>query len=104
MNKYTSYLQSIDRYKDFTFLSMPLTFVKLNTKLNEDIELVQLHCFNRDKLFNIGFCGSFSWKNNEVISLDGDVYTKNTLVYGYKFFTFDTDKTGLDIIVDEENW
>lgn len=102
MNKYKDFLSTISRYQGFTFPLVPIRpFVKIAKQMN--IDVVQVHCFDRSTLDNLGFVGAFSWKNQTIIPLDGDSYSKETLVYGYKF-SKEKDKIILDIIVDEENW
>lgn len=103
-NEYKNFLSSIPAYKDYTFPSCPIRpFIEVPEKNQIDIDRVKLYCFNRSTLEDYGYVGVFSWKNKTIVPLDGDTYSKDTLIYGYKFY-FKENKTFLNIIVDEENW
>lgn len=101
MNPYETFLRK--EYPDCTILSTPIPFVELS-KSKVDIDVVQLYCFDRQKFYNLGFVGAFRWHNAEVVALDSDSYTSNTLVYGYRFFTTKDYNLCVDIIVDEQHW
>lgn len=101
-------IKNIDRYKNFTLLDKPIEFKDLYK--NTDIELVQIHS---TELFNIpgkkekdivGFCGVFKWKNNQIISLDNDIYSENMKVLGYEWWSNEDEniENGLDILVGED--
>lgn len=94
------------RYENFTILKQPMYFDELFS--GRDIPNVGLHSIetigNDEEI--IGFCGCFSWKDGKVISLDGDSYTKKTIVYGYEEWEHLSDNNNiehnLDILVWDE--
>ena len=91
------------RYKDFVIMDAPAIFSEMFA--GQDIPCVQLHsiqvCGNEDGRDIVGFCGAFKWDGSEAIPLDGDSYTKNTIVYGYSWFMDENIKC-LDILVGED--
>lgn len=91
-------IKTDDRYKDFVIFDEPKPFCELFT---EDIPVVQTHSTQVYKGIILGFCGTFSWKNHQIKSLDGDSYNEKMLVLGYEWF-----KTGkkncLDILVGDD--
>lgn len=97
-----------NRYRNFTYCDKPgdklVPFDKFMA--GEDIDIVQLHLLdvigideNKDI---VGFCGAFEWKNNTLAPLDGDSYNPGVLVYGYRWFTTEDGKRGLDILVGDD--
>lgn len=94
------YVLSLDRYADFEWLENPITIKELFR--DKDIEIVQLHDIDMfessDGIF--GFCGMLSWKDNKVKPLDGDRYSKNTVVHGFHWFKYD-GKDCADILVSD---
>lgn len=98
-------IKKSDRYKNFIILNTPTPFTELFK--NKDFDCVQLHStqiFQCDGIKDIvGFCGSFSWINNKLESLDGDLYSDNTNVIGYCVFNYGENNImkGIDILVDE---
>ena len=91
------------RYKDFILLDEPIAFCEMFT--NQNIPCVQLHSMqtfgDENEQDVIGFCGCFKWNDNNITSLDGDTYTKDTTIYGYSWFTNKNEKC-LNILVGEE--
>lgn len=94
-----------ERYEGFTVLNVPVPFWEFAE--GYEIDFVQLHDTtplgdeNPNKV--VGFCGVCSWKGNELVSLDGDSYSDEMLVYGYEWFTNEGEgiEKGLDILVKE---
>ena len=76
------------RYKDFTIFDKTMKFNEFMA--NKNVSVVETHLttiaeYDEGKeLF--GFCGTFEWKDNKIISLDGDSYNKEMTIYGYKWF------------------
>ncbi len=97
-------LKTNDRYKGFTLLKDPQSFIELFE--GQDIPCVQIHTAqvynNGDKKGIVGFCGAFKWEDNKIISLDGDSYTIGMTVFGYEWFNDDSGRC-LDILVGD-NW
>lgn len=62
---------------------------------NQDATWVQVH------QMDTGFVGTFCWKNNEIVSLDGDDYEEDMLIYGYQWFKNRGGSSCLDILVDK---
>lgn len=93
-----------ERYRGFTLTEPPVKFCDLFA--NRDIPCVQLHSTQvyecGDKQGIVGFCGAFSWEDNELTPLDRDSYSKNTPVYGYAWFTDNEGRRCLDILVGDE--
>lgn len=87
-------VKKLNRYKNITILEKPIKFLELFK--DKDICIVQLHDMSdiNDDIY--GFSGQFKWENNKIISLDGDTYTSDMLVYGYEI----TDQY-TDILVKE---
>lgn len=103
MKNWKEIVKSNQRYKNFILLDKPAIFCKMFA--NQNISRVQLYSTqvygDENEQDIIGFCGCFKWDNNEVTSLDGDSYTKNTTVYGYAWFTNENKKC-LGILVGED--
>ena len=92
---------TLTKYKRFTRLIEPLPFNEVFK--NTNIELVQVHCIEWCMPSDIiGFCGTFKYENNEIISLDGDSYNKEALVYGYNWFENEDNIKCLDILVGDD--
>lgn len=94
-----------DRYKNFTILNKPVPFDDLMKDKNFDV--VQTHStqiieIDENTKDIIGFCGQFSWKNNEIKPLDGDSYNPHMTVYGYDDWSNECSTNGLDILVGED--
>lgn len=102
-------LQNSDRYEGFDVLEKPIPFREFAEKFAEgtDIELIQLHDTTpvSEKYPNeiVGFCGVCAWKDGALVSLDGDSYSDEMLVYGYEWFTNEGEgiEKGLDLLVKE---
>ena len=84
----------MNKYKDFIYLYQPTEFC--NTFLFTDkYNFIQIHdntLIGEDDI--IGFSGVCKVENGEIISLDGDSYTKE--------FITDDGELGLDLLVT--NW
>jgi len=97
-----NFVKKNERYKDFIFFDNPIPFSELYKNVN--LPLVQVHDIEYEKHIGLaGFCGSFSWADNNITSLDGDTYCPEMLVYGYKEFAGKDGEKGLDILTDH-NW
>lgn len=90
------YVLSLDRYKDCTILDTPVKFCELFK--NEDIPYVQEHDVTCYDWGIVGFSGVWSWINGECKPLDGDSYSADILVYGYRWFEKEGSRY-LDILV-----
>lgn len=93
---------SIDRYEDFIYLDQPTEFCS-TLLFTDKYNFIQIHDntpIGKDDV--IGFVGVCKVENGEVISLDGDSYTKHMTVIGYEEFTTDNGELGLDLLVT--NW
>lgn len=101
MKKWKRIIKSSYRYKDFIILESPVAFNKVFS--DQDIPLVQLHsiqvCGKKNKDI-VGFCGCFRWEDNKAISLDGDSYSEDEMIYGFSWFTYEGDRC-LDILVED---
>ncbi len=79
-------------YKKFTFLDTPTKFSELFADYDDiDVETHSADIWEiagKKKL--VGFCGTFKWKDKNVIPLDGDSYNKDMTVFGYKWWLEDT--------------
>lgn len=94
-------IKNLDRYKDFTFLDKPVPFKDMYK--DRDIDCVQLHCIQEAGDDIIGFCGAFKWNDGKAITLDGDIYSPDTLVYGINWWkNKETGREGLDILVGND--
>ena len=104
MKNWKEVIKTDGRYENFTILEKPKKFCEMFA--NQNIPQVQLHSIQtfdiEDKQYLVGFCGCFEWKDNNVISLDNDSYTKDTMVYGYQWFRMSETERCLDILVAEE--
>ena len=91
-----------DRYKGFIYFKKPVKFDEYFK--NQTFDLVQLHDIDIAPCGSfIGFCGSFSWQNNTIKPLDGDSYTPNMNIFGFREFAYDDhdeEMSGLDILTD----
>lgn len=83
-----------ERYSSFIPMHEPKKFSEWQA--NKEIELVQVHSFL------CGFCGAFSWKNNQLTPIDHDTYNPNMVVHAYEWFTLSDGTIGLDIIVGND--
>ena len=90
------YVLSLERYKDCIILDTPVKFCELFK--NEDIPYIQEHDVKRYDWGIVGFSGIWSWINGKCKSLDGDSYSADILVYGYRWFEKEGSKY-LDILV-----
>ena len=77
----------------------------------KDIPVVQLYnaptreTDNSSCRFEISYCGSFSWRNNKIISLDGKKYNPEMIVYGHTWVKFDKDdQNGMLMIIVGDDW
>ncbi len=87
----------IKRYKDFTE-AHGVVFSRLFE--NDDFDVVQVHDMTPCGKDIIGFAGCFKWKDNTIVSLDGDIYSEDMNVIAYKKGSFEGKKC-LDILVEE---
>lgn len=96
-------IQSLERYEGFKLLDHPVLLKDLFA--NIDVEYVQLHSTQmisgKDYKSIVGFCGVFQWTDNQIKSLDGDSYTSEVFVYGYKWFVNEGERC-LDVLVGED--
>ena len=85
------------QFNSHVFLDDPVPFSELFKDKN--INVVDVYSIYSAEIGSI-FCGTFRWKNNDIRSLDGDTYNRDTLVYAYKFYeSKDKDISGLSILV-----
>lgn len=100
-NKLKEKIRKLERYQNFTLLDKPVAFKDMYK--GRDIKCVQLHCIQEAGDDIVGFCGAFQWKDGKVISLDGDTYSPDTLVYGINWWkNKETGREGLDILVGDD--
>lgn len=99
-------LVNSDKYKDFTLLDKHVKFNEFFK--DKDIDCVQVHSTQIISYPGgkdiVGFCGQFSWKNNEIKSLDGDNYSPHMTVFGYEWFENEEEgiQKGIDILVGND--
>ena len=86
------YGKMLERYENYEKIK-PAKFSEVFR--NQDATWVQVH------QMDLGFVGTFCWKNNEIVSLDGDDYKEDMLIYGYQWFKNRGGCTCLDILVDK---
>mgnify|MGYP004511087641 FL=1 len=106
MSELKEIIKNSTRYNEFTLLDEPASFKELFK--DENFDYVQLHS---TQIFSykdgtkdiVGFCGVFSWKDNVVKSLDGDLYNDSVTVLGYERFTTQDGSICIDILVGD-NW
>ena len=103
-------IKSWDKYKDFVYLDIPVSFYDLfKDKSYDGVEVYSI-CPIYDKVNNfvdvVGFCGEFSWSNNKLKSLDYDIYNEKTIVYGYREFEPELKSIGKNwlIILVGSDW
>ena len=104
----TEYAKQSDKYAHYTFLAAPAKFSKIfEDKRFDAVQIMSIienngRYIDEDSEFvDVGFCGSFSWKNNTLRPLDYDSYYPDMLIYGYEQWTKE-NKNGLSIIVGED--
>lgn len=108
INELKKIIKHSERYKDFILLDNPISFKDFFK--DKDFDVVQIHS---GEMFDVpgekektivGFCGMFSWQNNILKPLDGDIYSPSMDIIGYKEFSNEEEKinTGLDILVGDE--
>ncbi len=100
---YKDIVSRSDRYKDFKLLpdNEPQRLAYFLNGM--DVDCVQVHSIQMFEDGHIvGFCGQFAWENNELIPLDDDTYNRDMFVLGYKWWSNDKVKVGLDILVGED--
>ena len=75
-------------YKDYILLDTPQNFSELfKDQFFQIVEPVSIFkMVNDGKEKYSGFCGQFEWKDNKIVSLDGDSYNPDMTVYGYMEF------------------
>lgn len=105
MSELKEIIKNSDRYNKFTLLDEPISFEELFK--DENFDCVQLHSTHIFSYKNgvqdiVGFCGVFSWINNDIKSLDGDSYSDNFKVIGYERFTTQDKDKCIDILVDDD--
>jgi hypothetical protein len=98
MSDWKEIVKNNDRYENFVIVDEPKPFNKMFT--DQDISYVQTHSTTVvDENTLVGcFSGVFEWKDNKIISLDGDSYSENMIVFGYEWFENEGKKC-LDILV-----
>ncbi len=105
-SKLKNMLKNNNRYKEFKILDVPTPFDQIMA--DQDIDIVQTHSIQTIETDGytdiVGFCGQFTWKNNELTPLDGDTYNSKVLVYGYEWWENRENgiKCGLDILVGDD--
>lgn len=94
-------VSNLDRYKDFVFLKKPTEFDKTNL-FSEKYAEIQLHDVSKIPEYPdvLGFCGVFKVESEEIVSLDGDSYSSQMIVVGYKEFVYGNE-TCLDLLTIE---
>lgn len=87
------WLRTCGRF-DGVILDHPVSF--RNLFRDQNFDRVEIHCFALGDAF---FCGAFKWDSNRIISLDGDCYSDDMLVFGYNEFVNESHnvKKGLNI-------
>ena len=104
MESVKDFLSENKRYSHFIFLDNPVPFNVLCK--NKNYDLVQVYSVSidedKDNYDLIGFCGQFSWKENQLTALDYDSYNEDMLILGYeKGFDQDGDIC-LDVLVGND--
>ena len=103
MESVKDFLSGNKRYSHFIFLDNPVPFNVLCK--NENYDLVQVHYITTNKEKTdydlVGFCGKFSWKNNQLEALDYDSYNEEMKILGYEKRFKDGD-VWLDILVGDD--
>ena len=97
-------LKKSERNREFTFLEGdPVLFRDLFK--DKDIPVVQVHDTSLIEEIGeiLGFVGQFKWEDSRISSLDGDSYSENMKVIGYKWFEYEGMQC-LDILVPESEW
>ena len=97
-----SYIKSLNRYFDFTYLDEVVFFDEYFKDKNYSV--VQVHDIRpcTEKYIEpIGFVGHFKWVKNVLTPLDGDSYEAHMPIYGYHKFKDNEGKMCLDILTDE---
>ena len=95
-------LTSDERYSDFTLLDDPVRFDQFFA--DQHIQLVQVHSTQIvHEKYIVGFCGQFAWKDNVLISIDGDTYNPGMTVLGYDWFEDGHLGKCLEVLVGD-NW
>ena len=95
-------IETNERYKNFHLLDEPERFD--HTFLFSDkYEAIQVHdttpVGSNGNI--IGFAGVCKVEGDDVVSLDGDSYTKEMVITGYQEFKNKDGKLCLDLMVDE---
>lgn len=86
------------RYKDFVFLKEPVEF----SILFKDIDFPEVQVHAGAVIFDtlVGFMGAFKWTHNTITPLDGESYSTEMLVYGFRIFRDGVSlENNLDILV-----
>ena len=97
MNDWKEIVKNNDRYENFVIVDEPKPFKEMFK--DQDISCVQTHSTTVvDENTLVGFSGAFEWKDNKIISLDGDSYSENMIVLGYEWFE-NEGKKGLDVLI-----
>lgn len=93
-------INSNSRYKNFTLLDSPVAFKDFDC--GDIVDIVQVHSVQPVLDDIVGFMGAFAFRYGEIISLDGDSYFENMLVYGYEWWENEDEgiAKGLDILTD----
>lgn len=90
-------LKNNPRYKDFIFLPEPIPFNEYFK--DKSYHIVQIHDLTpvgSDDI--VGFAGVCRWHNGNLMSIDGDSYTKSMKVYGFKEFRNKDNEICLDVL------
>lgn len=100
MKGWKEIVKNNNRYENFVIVDKPKPFNEMFA--GQDISCVQTHSTQVVGEGDIvGFCGAFEWKDNKIISLDGDSYSENMTVLGYEWFESEGKKC-LDILVGND--
>lgn len=90
-------LKKQERYRDFTIFEEPVPFESFAK--GKSYKTVQLHSIQPVLGQGIvGFCGVAKWEKDNILSLDGETYTKSMSIYGYEEF----GNGGIDVLVGDD--
>ena len=90
------------KYSRYEMLTEPVKWCDFAK--NKDYDHVSVHAYLQTTPFTnstILFVGAFEWHNNNLESLDGDIYNNDMLVYGYEEWNDNVTK-GIHIIVGDD--
>ena len=100
--KIRDFLEHSDRYKYYCLLDRPSRFWDLFKHRNighVDVESIVPLQHQRGV---VGWIGAFEWRDDKVVSLDGDAYYAGMTIYGYRYWHIEDkpNETRLCILVD----